>query len=191
MSAVMQGKARRLFRLWTLALGCGLGCASAPPPVPGVGSTVLLAFDDGKVDGAIAFPSGHHESVVRFELPPGEHRLGRLWIRVTAPGTLHWALYDQTPLEGPGQLLSEGHLPVAPAAVSNGRDNRWSYVDLSALPAHDGVLWLGLKRVEGDPTIAASRADAGQYYLRNDDPVAPLNLMPVKRTPLVRLEITP
>jgi hypothetical protein len=175
-----------------LALTLGLAaCATAPPPTPGVGSLVLLAFDDGKVDGAVAFPSGHHESVVRFELPPGAHRLGRLWIRVISPGILRWALYDQTPLEGPGQVLNEGRLPVPPAAASNGHDNRWSFVDLSALPAREGVLWLGLKRLEGDPTIAASRVDAGQYFFRDDDPQAPINLSPVKRTPQVRLEITP
>ena len=72
-----------------------------------------------------------------------------------------------------------------------GEDWRWCYVDLSALPARDGVLWVGFKRLEGEPTIAASRVDSGQYFLRSDDPTSPLNLMPVKRTPLVRLEVAP
>src|SRR4051812_35211120 len=92
------GPGSRVDRAIGLALALTLGlaaCATAPPPTPGVGSLVLLAFDDGKVDGAVAFPSGHHESVVRFELPPGAHRLGRLWIRVISPGILRWALYDQ------------------------------------------------------------------------------------------------
>ena len=55
----------------------------------------------------------------------------------------------------------------------------------------EGVVWLGLRRSDGEPAIATSRVDAGQYFLRSDDPSSPMNLMPVKRTPLVRLEIAP
>ena len=178
-------------RLAALAAVLTAGCATAPRPPAPTGSVVLLAFDDGRIDGSIAFPSAHHEGVVRFELPPGQHRLVRLWVAAGAPGTLRWALYDQTPLEGPGDLVYEGKIEVIPAMATNGHDGRWSTVDLAAVPAQSGVLWLGLKRLEGDPTVAACRLDAGQYFLRNDDPKSPLNLMPVKRTPLVRLEIAP
>jgi hypothetical protein len=152
---------------------------------------VLLAFDDGQPQGTIDFPTLAHESVVRFELPPGGHKLRRLWVQAAGAGTLHWFLYDQTPLEGPGTVLSEGTLVVSGEQVSNGRDGRWVTEDLSALPEREGVIWLGLRKSDGAPALAASRANGGQYFVRSHDPAAPLNLMPVRRTPLVRLEIAP
>jgi hypothetical protein len=171
------------------------GCASStlpPPAPPGSGASVLLAHDDGRTEGALTFPTLHHEGVVRFELPPGEHHLRRLWLQVTRAGTLHWAIYEQTPLEGPGPVLSEGTLVVPAQAVSTGKDGLWFYEDLSRLPARQGVVWLGLKRADGEPAIATSSVDAGQYFMRSDDPTNPLNLIPVRRrTPLVRLEVSP
>jgi hypothetical protein len=175
---------------WVLLLALAAGCATTSAP-GGTGQVVLLAFDDGRTEGSIAFPSTHHEGVVRFELPPGAHRLVRLWVQAAAPGTLRWALYDQTPLEGPGEVLNDGQLVLLPGTTSSGQDGRWTTVDLSPLPARSGVLWLGLKRLDGEPTINASRVDSGQYFVRSHDPTNPLSLMPVKRTPLVRLEIAP
>jgi len=176
--------------LFSLAL-VGVGCAHAPPAAVPTETSVLLAYDDGCPEGSLTFPTIHHEGVVRFELPPGEHRLRRLWVQATAAGTLQWAMYEQTPLEGPGALLHEGKLVVSTKQVSTGRDGLWLYEDLSALPAKDGVVWLGLKRIDGEPAVATSRVNAGQYFLRSTDPSNPLNLSPVKRTPLVRLEIVP
>jgi hypothetical protein len=168
-----------------------LACAHKPPPPGSAVACVLLAHDDGRTEGALTFPTLHHEGVVRFELPPGEHQLRRLWLQATAAGTLHWAIYEQTPLEGPGTMLDEGTLVVSPKGVSSGHDGVWLYEDLSSLAARGGVVWLGLKRADGEPAIATSRIDAGQYFLRSDDPSNPLNLLPVKRTPLVRLEVSP
>jgi hypothetical protein len=169
-----------------------VACAHrAPAPAGAAIPSVLLAYDDGRPEGALTFPTMHHEGVVRFELPPGEHQLRRLWIQATAAGTLRWAIYEQTPLDGPGLVADEGTFVVSSKEVSSGHDGLWLYADLSALPARDGVVWLGLKRTEGEPAIATSRVDAGQYFLRSDDPSNPLNLLPVKRTPFVRLEVAP
>jgi hypothetical protein len=195
-SGMERGVVRHRIRsagVWSLvlALGSALACAAAAPVQTGASTARLLSFDNNRIDGTIAFPSSHHESVVRFELPPGKHHLTRLWLRVTAPGALYWFFYDQTPLEGPGEILDQGQLTIPPGQSSDGKDDRWWFVDLSALPPRTGVLWLGLKRAEGNPTIAACRVDSGQYFLRDDDPQAPINLSPVKRTPLVRLEISP
>jgi hypothetical protein len=168
-----------------------LSCATTPP-VTATGTSVLLAHDDNRADGTIAFPNSHHESVVRFELPPGSHHLRRLWLQAGAPGTVRFAFYDETPLEGPGLPWHEGKIVVPADAASNGHDGRWLYEDLSALPARTGVIWLGFKRLEGEPTIASCHADAGQYFVRSDDPSNPMNLLPVKRTtPMVRLELAP
>jgi hypothetical protein len=166
------------------------GCATAPAAGT-TGACVLLAFDDGRVDGTVAFPHSNHESVVRFELPPGEHKLRRLWLQPTGAGTLRWLVYDQTPLEGPGNVLREGTITVSAKDVSNGRDGRWLYEDLAGLDAQTGVVWLGLRKLEGEPSIAASRVDSGQYFVRSFDPKAPMNLMPVRRTPMVRMELAP
>ena len=180
------------FTPWLLVVPLA-GCSFfRKPPEPGAAvAAVLLAHDDGRTEGSLTFPTMHHEGVVRFELPPGEHRLRRLWLQATAAGTIHWAIYDQTAMEGPGNVLNEGSLVVTAKTVSTGHDNLWLYEDLSALPAREGVVWLGLKRTDGEPAIATSRIDAGQYFLRSFDPSSPINLMPVKRTPLVRLEIVP
>jgi hypothetical protein len=177
-------------RLHLAAVPLIIGCSTPPPPIPTV-TSVLLAHDDNRVEGTIAFPNLHHESVVRFELPPGSHKLRRLWVQAGAAGTLRYAFYDQTPLEGPGLPWHEGKVVIVPEAISSGHDGRWVYEDLSALPARDGVIWLGFKRLEGEPTIAACRADAGQYFVRSHDPTNPMNLLPVKRTPMVRLEVAP
>jgi hypothetical protein len=177
-------------RCWLLAL-LVVGCASSAAQKGASGSAVLLVYDDGRPEGSLTFPTTHHESVVRFELPPGEHRLRRLWVQATAAGSLHWAIYEQTPTEAPGNMLNEGTLVVTQKLVSSGRDGLWLYEDLSGLPAREGVVWLGLRRSEGEPAIATSRVDAGQYFLRSDDPSSPMSLMPVRRTPLVRLEIAP
>jgi|SRR6185436_2033086 len=176
-------------RPWFLALLLA-GCGHAPQKGTS-GAAVLITYDDGRPEGSLTFPTTHHESVVRFELPPGEHQLRRLWLQATAPGTLRWAIYEQTPTEGPGAVLNEGTLVLTQKDVSTGRDGLWFYEDLSSLPAREGVVWLGLKRSDGEPAIATSRVDAGQYFLRSDDPSSPLSLMPVRRTPLVRLEIAP
>jgi hypothetical protein len=168
-----------------------LGCATAPA-AGSSGTCVLLAFDDGRVDGTVAFPHLNHEGVVRFELPPGEHRLQRLWLQAAGAGTLRWFIYDQTPLEGPGKVLRDGSIVIAARQVSNGKDGRWVYEDLSAMDGVTGVVWLGLRKAEGEPTIAASRVDSGQYFVRSLDPKSPTTgLMAVRRTPLVRLEIAP
>jgi hypothetical protein len=181
-----------MVRVWPLLALLLAACAHHAPPAPGAAvPSLLLAYDDGRPEGALTFPTMHHEGVVRFELPPGEHQLRRLWIQATAAGTIRWAIYEQTPLDGPGLPLHEGTFVVSSKEVSSGRDSKWIYEDLSTLPAQEGVVWLGLKRTEGEPAIATSRVDAGQYFLRSDDPSNPLNLLPVKRTPLVRLEVAP
>jgi hypothetical protein len=179
----------RALPLLALALAA---CAHRAPVTAGAAvPSVLLAYDDGRPEGALTFPTMHHEGVVRFELPPGEHQLRRLWIQATATGTIHWAIYEQTALDGPGLPINEGVLVVSSKEVSSGHDSLWIYADLTNLPSREGVVWLGLKRTDGEPAIATSRIDAGQYFLRSDDPSNPLNLLPVKRTPLVRLEVAP
>ncbi len=169
----------------------GVACAGKPVVSDGGGKRILLSQDDGKADGTVAFPNPDYEAVLRFELPPGEHRLARLWIHAAAPGTIQWALYEQTALETPGAVLAQGTRDVAAADVCDGRTGVWLTQDLSRLGPRQGVLWAGLKKTGGDPTIWAGSAPSQAYFVRNLNPRTPMDLRPVKRSPHVRLEVDP
>jgi hypothetical protein len=177
-------------KLALLALAACLGCASAPPASES-GRRVMLAHDDGKPDGTIAFPNPDYEGVLRFELPAGEHRLARLWIHAAAPGTIRWALYEQTELDTPGKPVAEGNREVTAADVCDGRAGVWLTQDLAALGVRKGVLWAGVRKVADEPTIWASSIATRAYYVRSVNPRTPTDLLPVKRVPHVRLELQP
>jgi hypothetical protein len=179
----------RLIALLSICLG--LACAGKPVVSDGAGKRILLVHDDGKTDGTIAFPSPDYEAVLRFELPPGEHRLAHLWFHAAAAGTIHWALYEQTALETPGAVIAEGTREVAATDVCDGRAGVWLTQDLSQLAARQGVVWVGLKKAAGEPTIWASSTPTRAYFVRNVNPRTPMDLLPVKRSPHLRLEVAP
>lgn len=163
------------------------GCAH---PVPGTGARrVLLAHDDGRAQERVAFPGTSHECLVRFELPSGKHRPARLWWRMAAAGTVVISLYDNSPLDAPGELVHSVTRDIGVDDVSDGKDGRWVTEDFIALPKHTGVVWVGVKKAGGDAALWSSRTDGGQYFVRNHDPQSPLTLTPVRKAPLVRLEL--
>lgn len=168
-----------------------VGCAVSAAPTGSATSSsrILLAYDDGRAEGSIAFPDMYYETVVRFELPPGEHRVARLWLQAASPGTIRLSFYEQTALDTPGAVVFERPREVRSEEVTNGRDGRWLVEDVSDLPPSEGIVWLGIKRVAGEPTIAASNLPSKSYFVRSTDPKNPLDLLPVKRTPLVRIEL--
>ena len=47
-----------------------------------------MAYDDARATGTMAFPNARYESVVRFQLPDGEHQPVRLRFQAEAPGSL-------------------------------------------------------------------------------------------------------
>jgi hypothetical protein len=173
-----------------LALLAG-GCAATPPPAAKHGCELVMAFDDGRPTGTVAFPSSTYESVMRFELPGGEHRPVRLRFQAAAPGALAITVYDSTPLETPGAAILSLTRELAAAELSDGHDGRWVVEDLGGLRALKGVVWVGLRKVSGEPTVWASAVVSGQAFVRNNDPKDPIDLLPVKRTPMVRLELVP
>jgi len=150
-----------------------------------------MAFDDSRATGTVAFPSSTYESVMRFELPAGEHRPLRLRFQAAAPGSLAITLYGSTPLETPGDAIASITRELGAAELSDGRDGRWVVEDLGTLHALKGVVWVGLRKVSGEPTIWSSSVVSGQAFVRNNDPKDPIDLLPVRRTPLVRLELLP
>ncbi len=174
------------------AISVALGCAGrAAAPGGGSGVELIMAHDAPAPEGAITFPNSGYESVVRFDLPPGEHRLRRLRVLAAAPGTLTLTLYDNSPLDAPGQVVHSLTREVAATDTSDGKDGRWLVNDLSPVPARAGVVWVGLRKAGGDPKVWASGFASEKAYMRNTDPANIMGLLPVKRSPMVRLEVGP
>jgi len=150
---------------------------------------LVLSYDDNRPSGQLAFPNLTYESLLRFQLPPGKHRALRLRALISGTGTLEFALYDNSPLESPGDLLRRFTWTVDSADVSSGKDGHWLVSDLRDLPALEGVIWIGFRKNGGEPTIWTSSANSGQTFLRDRRPNDTMGILPVKRTPMLRLEL--
>jgi hypothetical protein len=186
-------KAMRCVQAWSfLALAAGLaaaaGCASTET-VAGPARELVMAYDDARASGPLTFPSDTYESVVRFQLPDGEHRPLRLRFQAEAPGRLQIVIYDSTPLETPGSAIRTLTRELAKDDLSDGRDGRWVVEDLVDLKPLKGVVWVGVHRLNGQPSIWASSVVSGQAFVRDNDPTNPMGLLPTKRTPMIRLEL--
>jgi hypothetical protein len=167
------------------------GCATAPLPQERASREVVMAYDDARASGTMAFPSHTYESVVRFQLPDGEHKPLRLRFQAEAPGQLEITIYDSTILETPGEPIHKLTRDLAPEDLSNGKDGRWVVENLVEMKPVKGVIWVGVHKTGGTPTIWASSVVSGQAFVRNNDPSNPMGLLPTKRTPMLRLEIAP
>jgi hypothetical protein len=168
------------------------GCASSgPPPVKGAPREIVMAYDDAHTTGTMAFPSVSYESVVRFQLPDGEHKPLRLRFQAEALGQLEITIYDSTILETPGEPIHKVTRDLSREDLSDGRDGRWVVEDLIDLKPLKGVIWVGVHKLGGEPTIWASSVVSGQVFVRNNDPHNPMGLLPTKRTPMLRVEVAP
>lgn len=150
-----------------------------------------MAYDDARATGTMAFPTATYESVVRFALPLGAHKPLRLRFQAEAAGQLEITIYDSTLFETPGEPLRKVTRELAKEDLSNGSDGRWVVEALDDMKPLEGVVWVGVHKVGGAPTIWASSAVSGQAYVRNNDPGNPMGLLPTKRTPMLRLEVAP
>jgi len=165
-------------------------CASTTVPTR-PSRELVLAYDDARGSGALAFPKDTYESVLRFQLPEGEHKALRLRFQAQAPGKLEINIYDSTPLETPGTAIRTLTRELAAEDLSDGRDGRWVVEDLEDLRPLKGIVWVGVHRLTGTPSIWASSVVSGQAFVRDNDPTNPMGLLPTKRTPMIRLELTP
>jgi hypothetical protein len=183
---------RRLSWLPLVALGllAAGGCASATT-AGAPGREFEVAYDDAHPSGALAFPSDTYESVVRFQLPEGEHKPLRLRFQAEAPGKLEINIYDSTPLETPGAAIRTLTRDLGKDDLSDGRDGRWVVEDLDDLKPLKGIVWVGVHRLNGTPSIWASSVSSGQAFVRDNDPTNPMGLLPTRRTPMIRLELAP
>lgn len=180
---------RALCLLGLLALPV-VACGHEPPPsAAGPSRELVLSYDDNRPAGVLSFPNLTYESLVRFELPPGKHRPLRLRALVAGPGSLQLTLYTNSPLEAPAEPVGDFAWNVAPADVSSGKDGHWLVADLSAVSPLEGVLWVGVRKVGGEPALWTSTVASGQSFLRDRAPHSSLGILPVKRTPMVRLEL--
>jgi hypothetical protein len=176
-------------------LGCvaaaAVACA-APAPLPGgLARELVMAYDDAHASGTLAFPNDTYETVVRFQLPEGEHSPLRLRFQAEAPGQLEITIYDSTVLETPGEPLRRVTRDLAKEDLSNGKDGRWVVESLVDMKPIKGVVWIGVRKTGGMPTVWASSVVSGQAFVRNNNPISPMGLLPTKRTPMLRLEISP
>jgi hypothetical protein len=174
-----------------VGFGFAVGCAAAPLPAPRAARELIMAYDDAKATGTMAFPSSTYESVVRFQLPDGEHKPLRLRFQAEAAGQLEITIYDSTILETPGDPLIKVTHDLSNDDLSNGKDGRWVVENLVEMKPVKGVIWVGVHKTGGTPTIWASSVVSGQAFVRNNDPVSPMGLLPTKRTPMLRLEVAP
>jgi hypothetical protein len=176
----------------TLATLGGGACASnAAGPANGGSRELIMAYDDARATGTLAFPSMTYESVLRFELPAGEHQPLRLRLQAGGDGRLEISIYDSTVLETPGEVIRAVTRDLAKEDVSDGKDGRWIVEDLGAMKPIKGVIWVGVRKGGGEPTLWASSVVSGQAFVRNNDPHNLMGLLPTKRTPMVRLELAP
>ena len=183
------GSALALAAVAVALIGCGT--AGAVVTASGVSRELVLAYDDAHPTGTLAFPSTTYESVLRFELPGGEHRPIRLRLQAGAEGKLEVTIYESTLLETPGETLRTVSCDLASEHVSDGKDGRWVVADLSDMKPIKGVIWIGVRKSGGEPTLWASSVVSGQAFVRNNDPSNLMGLLPTKRTPMVRLELAP
>jgi hypothetical protein len=150
-----------------------------------------MAYDDARASGTLAFPTDTYESVVRFQLPDGEHKPLRLRFQAESPGQLEINIYENSLLETPGSAIRTLTRELAKDDLSDGKDGRWVVEDLFDVKPLKGVVWVGIRKTNGMPTIWASSVVSGQAFVRNNDPTNPMGLLPTKRTPMVRLEVAP
>jgi len=177
-------------RLLGLLALLGAGCASAPV-LSGPSREVILGYDDAHPATSFAFTSDTFESVLRFQLPDGPHRPLRLRLQVENAGKLEVNVYESTPLETPGSAIKTIPLELSKEDVSDGRDGRWIVLDLGGLQPLTGVIWVGVHRAGGTPTLWTSNVVSGQAFVRDNDPTNPMGMLPSKRTPMIRLELAP
>ena len=135
---------------------------------------LIFAYDDNHATASLTFPSLTYESIVRFELPPGKHRPLRLRLLAQSSGTVAITIYDNSVFECPGEPIHVITRELLSDDLSNGKDSRWIVEDLQDLPPLKGTLWMGVRKIGGEPSLWTSAVVSGQSYLRDRDPARAL-----------------
>jgi hypothetical protein len=192
MVMVPSGACRSVLLAWLLAATGGLACGHGKAGAKATPREFVLGYDDARPNRSMAFPSDTYESLTLFRVPPGPHQALRVRLQAQAPGVIMIAVYKNSALETPDEpAILAVTREIAPEDVSDGKDGKWVVEDLHALPPLEGDTWVGVRKVAGSPELWTSGVVSGQVYIRDNDPKQTLGLLPVKRTPMVRLELAP
>ena len=108
-----------------------------------------------------------------------------------APGAVTVSLYKNTILDAPGEPLDTFTRELGDKEISTGKDGRWVVEDLQDLDTIEGVVWIGVRKAAGAPALWTSGLVSGQTFLRDRDLTKGVGILPVKRSPMVRLELAP
>ncbi len=140
---------------WLAGIALGASLLLGVPPrtatlAGGPTRELVMAYDDARASGAVAFPTDTYESVVRFQLPDGEHRPLRL--RFARPGRPAAWRSTSTAARCSRPRARRSARSAASCRrtdVSDGKDGRWVVEDLVDLKPLKGIVWVGVHRVGG------------------------------------------
>jgi hypothetical protein len=152
-----------------------------------------LAYDDNRPADAPAMATASWEIMVRYKPALSSYRLLRLRALMAQGGRVRWTVYATDPLEQPGQVLASWDREYTGALASGPTDGRWVVEDLSARISSSvsGAVWVGFRRQEGDARLWSSSIDCENAFVRDSDPARFLKPMPIRKTPMVRLDYAP
>ncbi len=166
------------------------GSAGTPNSSP---PRVLLLYGDGRPDAELSFADSAYEALIRFDLQPEQGVPKRLWYRPAAAGTLQISVYENSALDGPGAVIEQHERVVASDVDWTAPSGRWLVQEFTSLEqvSKPTTIWVGLKKLAEMPAVWCSDKDASHYYMRSSDPQRYVALVPVRRSPLVQLELLP
>ncbi|HJZ85251.1 MAG TPA: hypothetical protein VKN99_08790 [Polyangia bacterium] len=180
-------------RVWLLySLGL-FACASSG----GAGREPTLeyeiAYDDNRPGEASALISSTFEQMVRFKPAAASFHLLRFRAQLAQEGRVRWTVYGQDPLEQPSKELASWERDYPHQMASGPTDGRWVVEDLVArIPGgQSGAIWVGFRRLAGDPRLWSSAIDCENAFVRDSDPAKFLRPMPIRKTPMIRLDWGP
>ena len=170
-----------------------LGCGSAPAPALHAARELIMAYDDARATGTVAFPTPTYESVVPLPAPrrraPARCGCG---FRPRPPGSWRSPSTTARVLETPGDADPQLTRDLADGGLSDGKDGRWVVEDLVDLKPLKGVVWVGVHKVGGDADASGPAASSrGRRSCATTIRSNPMGLLPTKRTPMLRLELAP
>ena len=133
------------------ALLLAAGCATTAPVPGGPTRELVMAYDDARASGAVAFPDRHLRE--RGALPAPRRRAPAVAaaLQAESPGSVEINIYGSTLLETPGEAIRTLKRELSKDDLSDGKDGRWVVEDLVDLKPLKGIVWVGVHRVGGTP----------------------------------------
>ena len=149
-----------------------------------------IAYDDNRPAEATAQASSSWEVMVRFKPSGSSWHALRLRALLAQEGNARWTVYAQDRLEQPGDVLASWDRDYGKESASGPTDGRWVVEDLGARigGSHSGAVWVGFR---GSARLWSSGVDCENAFVRDNDPSRFLKPMPIRKTPMMRLDWAP